>query len=300
MSPSCYAVNNTFLISSFQDSQLFSLARVYKHTSVLGTEVYPNMLRKKSKVFPEGNCSVPPQEEFGSDQTTLKDVYLTIEELSNKSDRELDDLTENLKRENQCLASLEQDARQPSLAMDADVPADKKTRGRTEGATTALQATRGDIFSESQVNPDPKRSTHFGDDFAGLTALPHSGDDALVDNGAAAPKSCISPLEMRAPTVAGGLLPAGTISTATRTPFDQPPIWFFPNEEKSSRTSIPYASYYIIFGWIDRQQASFWPRVIETNSGQNLVFDPGESTGRLLPNPFLRTWRTLLCRKVFR
>ena len=90
----------------------------------------------------------------------------------------------------------------------------------------------------------------------------------------------------RTPTAAGGLLPAGTISTATRTTFDQPPIWFCPNEKKSSRTSTPFALYYSIFGWINNQQAPFWPRVIETNSGKNLVFDPGGSTDVFSPARF--------------
>ena len=84
VSPSCYAVNNTFFISYFQDSQPLPLARVYKHTSVLGTEVYPNMLRRKSKAFPVGNGPVPQQEEFGFDQPTLEDVHRMIEELFNK------------------------------------------------------------------------------------------------------------------------------------------------------------------------------------------------------------------------
>ena len=169
----------------------------------------------------------------------------------------LDELTENMKRENPRFASLEQDARQPSLAMDADVPADKKTRERTEGATTAVQATHRDSFSANQVDPDPKPSTSFGDDFAGPPAFPHSENDALVGNGAAAPKSCLSPLEMRAPTAAGGLLPAGTTSTATRTIFDQPPTWLCPTEEKKSKTSVPYDSCYILLEWVNSQQALF-------------------------------------------
>ena len=41
-------------------------------------------------------------------------------------------------------------------------------------------------------------------------------NDALVDKGAAAPKPCLSPVE-RHTTAAGGLLPAGTASTAMRT-----------------------------------------------------------------------------------
>ena len=39
-------------------------------------------------------------------------------------------------------------------------------------------------------------------------------------------------------------------------------------------------------------------RVIETKSGQNLMFDPGAFTGRLHACPFLGTWRALLCREV--
>ena len=73
--------------------------------------MYPNILRKKSKAVPESIIPVPQQEEFGSDQPTLADVYRMIEKLFDKSDRKLDELTENLKRANQCLASLEQDAR---------------------------------------------------------------------------------------------------------------------------------------------------------------------------------------------
>ena len=42
--------------------------------------------------------------------------------------------------------------------------------------------------------------------------------DALVDKGAEAPKSYFSGEDMRMPTAAGGLLPACTASTATRTP----------------------------------------------------------------------------------
>ena len=47
----------------------------------------------------------------------------------------------------QLLANLEQDAWQPCLAMEADVPADKKTREPTEGAATAVQAKHRDFCS---------------------------------------------------------------------------------------------------------------------------------------------------------
>ena len=46
----------------------------------------------------------------------------------------------------QRVASLAQNARQPRLAMVADGLADTKTRERTEGAATAVQAMHGDVL----------------------------------------------------------------------------------------------------------------------------------------------------------
>ena len=99
--------------------------------------------------------------------------------------------------------------------------ADTKTRERTEGAAKAVQAMHGDSCSASRVDPDPMCSTSFGGDSTGPPALPCSRDDALVGNGAAAPKSCFLPLEMRSLTAANRLLPAGMTPTATRTTFHQ-------------------------------------------------------------------------------
>ena len=184
------------------------------------------MPRNWSEAVPEGNGPVPRQEEFGSDQPTLVDVYRMIEELFDKSDRKLDELTANLRATDQRLATLEQDTRQPRLVMqEAARPSDITTRERTEGAAKAVQAMHGDSFSENRVDPDPKSSTSFGDDSTGPPALPCSRDDALVDNGAAAPKSCLSPLGMRSPTATGGLLPTDKTSTATRIIFHQLPLW---------------------------------------------------------------------------
>ena len=65
------------------------------------------------------------------------------------------------------------------------------------------------------------------------------------------------------------------------------------------RISIQYDSYYSIFWRINNQQTPFWPRVIDTKDGQNLVFDPGGSIGRLRACPFLETWRALLWGEFF-
>ena len=126
----------------------------------------------------------------------------------------------------QCVASLKQNTRQPRLAMEADGPADTKTRERTEGVAKAVQAMHGDSCFATRVDPDPMFSTNFGDDCTGPLTLPCSREGALVDNGAVAPRSCLRLLEMRSPTAAGGLLPIGKTSTSMKTTFDHPILWF--------------------------------------------------------------------------
>ena len=249
------------------------------------------MLRKKSKVVPEGNGPTP-QDAY---------VMITREELRRvlpeSMGKAFGEFKEALRRIDQRLAGLKQDAREPHLAMEADVPADKKTRERTEGAAAGFQAKHGDSCYAKRVQADPKSSTSFGvkTESPALTRR----DDVLVENGAAAPKSCPSPLEMRSPTANGGLLPTGKTSTAAMTIFHQLPLWFCQTEEINLRTSIQHASYYSSFWWINNQQAPFWPRVIESTSGQNLVFNPGGSTGRLRTYSCFGTWCALLCGEVF-
>ena len=75
--------------------------------------------------------------------------------------------------------------------MEADVTADIKTRERTEGAAAAAQAKHGDNCSAKRVQAGPNSSTSFGVR-AKTPALPHR-DGVLVENGAAAPKLCLSP-----------------------------------------------------------------------------------------------------------
>ena len=241
-----------------------------------------NMPRNWSEAVPEGNGPGPQQEELGSGQPTLADVYRMIKELFDKSNRKMDELSDEIRRMDQHLAGLEQDARQPRLAMEADGPSDTKTRERTEGAAKAVQAKHGNSCSANRVDPDAMCSTSFSDDSTGLLALSCSRDGALVGNGAAAPKSCLSPLQMRSPTTAGGLLPAGEASTTTRITFHQPRLRFCPTEETNSeRTSTQYALYYNSSFWLNRLPAPSWRRVIQTKSRQNLVFNPDGSKGRL-------------------
>ena len=209
-----------------------------------------------------------------------------------QQDTKLNELSENLKRANQRVASLEQDARQPRLAMGADEPSDTNTPKGTEGAAKAVQAIHADSFSANRVDPDPMCSTSFGVK-AEPPALP-CRDDLLVENGAASPKSCLSPLEIRSPTAADGLLRAGKASTTTRITFYQPRLRFCPTEGTNSKTSIQYALYYNSSFWWNQLPAPSWRRVIQTKSRKKLIFDPGGSKGRLRACPLLGTWRVLL------
>ena len=127
-------------------------------------------------------------------------------------------------------ASLEKDARQPRLAMEADGYANTKTRERTEGAATVVQAMRGNGFSARRVESGPNTSsTSFGVKAEPL-ALP-CRDDVVVESGDAAPESCLSFLEIRTSTAAGGLVPTGKTSTATKTTSTEPLLRFYATEE---------------------------------------------------------------------
>ena len=104
------------------------------------------MPRKESEAVPEGNGPVPQQEEFGSGQPTLADVYRMVKEVFGGWDRKLDEIAKGMRAMDQRAARLEQDARQPRLALEVDGPADTKTRERMEGAATAVQAMHGVAF----------------------------------------------------------------------------------------------------------------------------------------------------------
>ena len=185
------------------------------------------MLRKESEAVPKGNGPVPQEQEFGSGQPTWEEQKKALNE---KLDWQINELGRLLKQQ---LTSQEHDARQPCLAMEADGPANTKTRECTDGAATAVQAMHGDSCSATRVEPGLKtNSTCFGE-MAEPPDLPFR-DDVLVENGAASPKSCLPSLEMRT-TAAGGLLPTGKTSIATKATFNEPPFRFYSTEEANSK-----------------------------------------------------------------
>ena len=215
--------------------------------------------------------------------------------------RKLKEIADEKRSMDQHETSLEQDARQPRLAMEGDGRANTKTRERTEGAATAEQAMRGDNFSARRVEPGPKTNSTSVGMMAEPPALP-CRDDVLVENGDTSPKSCLPFLEMRSPSAAGGLLPTGEAFTTTRTTFNKPPLRFYSTEETNSKTKwrtrngevFSYDSNFLPAAY------SFRRMVIETKSGENRVFDPGDSQGRLRACPFLGSWRVLFCGEVIR
>ena len=231
------------------------------------------MPRKQDKAVPEGNDPVPQHDEVGPDQPTSADIHRLFEE---RLDRQLnqikshfDEHTEKMRETRQRSAGFEHDARQPRLAMEVDVRSDTKTRKRTEDVM-ADQAKHGDNFCAKRVDAGPPMRLTSGDDFAEPPAL-SCRDDAMVDKGAPAPKPCLSPVDMRTLTATGGLLLAGTASTATMAIFHQLPLWFCPTEDMNSRTSIQYVTTYY---------SSFW-KVLKTKARQTLMFDPGDCTDHL-------------------
>ena len=121
------------------------------------------MPRKESEAVPEDNGPIPQQKVFGSGEPTPVDVYRLFKgrfdrqqkimgSCFDRQEKMLDEIIMKMTRgTSQRAASLEHDAWQPRLAMETDEPANTKTRERTEGAATAVQAMRGDSFSAHRV-----------------------------------------------------------------------------------------------------------------------------------------------------
>ena len=223
-----------------------------------------------------------------------------MDSYSDRLDKKLDEISEEMRKMDKHVTRLEHEARQPRLAMEADEPADTtKTRERTEGAVTAVQAMRGDCFSARRVEPGPTTtSTRFGVK-AGPPAL-SCRDDSVVESGAAAFELCLSSMEMRSSTAAGGLVPTGEASTASETTLNEPPLRFCPTEETDlepncKKTSTPYASFESSSFFWRLLAAPYCWRVVDTKSRQNRTFDSGGSRGHLRACPFLGSWRALVC-----
>ena len=279
------------------------------------------MPRKDCEAVLEGNCPISQQKGFGSDEPTLANTYRFCEErfdrqlkrmdsffdrMDDRWNKKLDETSDEMRKMDQHVTRLEHEARQPRLAMEADGQAGTETREHTEGATTVVQAMRGDCFSARRFEPGPNtNSTSFGVT-AGSPALP-CRDDSVVESGAAAFDLCLLSMEMRPSTATGGLVPTGKASKASETTSNQPPLRFCSTEEtdleaKNSWTSISSASYGSSSVLQERNLSATLNcrRVVDTKSRQNRTFDPGSSQGPLRACPFLGSWRALVRGEVLR
>ena len=283
--PSCFAANGKLVITYPQDSRPF-LWRGCIDTLVQWPLTSRFTLRchgRRARPSPEGTGPVSQDAYVMLGGITMgKSRRIMSEALDKAFDKHLD----KSEKTDQRLVGLQHGAQQPRLDMEADVKSDTKTRKRAKDAA-ADRTKHGDSCSAKKIQAGPTSSTHFGLK-AEPPALPRR-DDVLADKGAATPKPCPSPVEMRILTAAGGLLPASTASTATRIIFYRLPLRFYPTEATNSgATSIQYATH-----------NDFWKmKVLKTKSSQTLVFDPGGSTGRLRTYPFWGAWRALLCGEV--
>ena len=246
---------------------------MHKHTSevALGAEVYPEKPQKKSKAVSDSNDPVPLDTSGLLDEITMEEIRRIMSEALDKSSDKYYGLRPKYSKKNinQRLAGLEHEARQPLLTAEVNVETDKKTRKRTEGATvTDRTKHNGDSSSARRVDAAPTNLTNFGKIVEPSLAHEKCVSDAMVSKGAEAQKWHLPPVEVRMlPSAAGGLLPAGTASTATKTIFHQPPLWkFFPAKEINFRTttSIQHATYSIVWKM----------KVLETKPRKTLVFDP--------------------------
>ena len=277
------------------------------------------MPRKESDAVSEGNGPVPEQEEFGSGEPTLVDVYRLFEERFDIQQKRMDSFFDgmdscfdrwNRKLDeilDQHVTSLEHGARQPHLAMEADGQANAKTRECTEGVATAVQAMRGDGFSARRDKPGPNtNSTKIG-----MIAEPHAlpcRDDVVVESGNAASDSCLPSLEMRSQVAAGGLVPTGEASTASETTSNEPLLRFYETEEMNPEADSKMEDSWTLTPSASDDSSSFWRlvavpycyRVVEAKSRQNRTFDPGGSRGHLRVCPFWGSWRALVCGEVLR
>ena len=76
------------------------------------------MPRKGSEAVPEGNCPIPQQEEFGSGEPTLADIYRLcvkrfdrIDSYSDRWNKKLDEISDERRKMDQHVTSLEHGAR---------------------------------------------------------------------------------------------------------------------------------------------------------------------------------------------
>ena len=106
-----------------------------------------------------GEKGSPHRDEYWSGDIKITDFFrMLCEGMDSRFDqleKMLYEIMKITRRTSQRVSRLGQDARQSRFAMEADGHANRKTRERTEGAATAVQAMHGDSCSADRADPDP-------------------------------------------------------------------------------------------------------------------------------------------------
>ena len=98
--------------------------------------------------------SAPQDESWAGDMKIANLFQMLCKHINSRFDQQvktLDEIMKMTRGTSQRAASLEHDARQPRLVMEADGPANTKTRERTEGAATAVHAMHGNSCTAQKV-----------------------------------------------------------------------------------------------------------------------------------------------------
>ena len=166
------------------------------------------MPRKESMAVLEGNGPIPQDTYVMAHRIILEDFRrITSEAMDKTLDKHFGQKPENpdeLRKTNQRVASLEKDARQPRLARQTGQQT-PRTASTRRALLKQYKRCMGYSCSAKRIQDGAKSSTTF-EEKVEPPALP-CRDNVVVENGAAARKLCLSHMEMRTPTVAGGLPP---------------------------------------------------------------------------------------------
>ena len=200
-----------------------------------------------------------------------------LDKLLVRRGNKLDEMVKEARNTNQRRAGLQHQAQQPRLAMKADVLEDKKTRESTEDF--AQDGRLGDI-SSGRVH-DPMRLTSFGDqDYTEPPALP-CRDDALVNKAMKWRSRVSHPWRCASQHLPAAYYTPAQLQLTKHNRPTSPHNFFLGASARRARRRI--------FARQDKTVAKYnrsWhPKVIETKSRQNMVFDPGGLSGCLCGCP---------------
>ena len=103
-----------------------------------------------------------------------------------------------------------------------------------------------------------------------------AGKILLVEEGATSPESCLPSLKMRSPTAAGGLLPTGEASTATRTTSNEKLLRLYATEEMNPEKDSKLENSWVSTAYILYDRAASGDCLLLPTAGGSMRLNPGE------------------------